>query len=213
MQAIAAGGNHAAAITNRGFLYQWGQECADEQLTRFVSTPKGVKKRVISVSCGPHHTVIVGDGRIYSGIPYAWGRGTHGRLGLGHRRSVCFPLCINELYYAEVITQVSAGEKHTAFLTKKGEVYTCGSNAFGQLGYFTASGDSDVPRKVCLGKNATGDEIRFVVYKTGEGFPIVLFWSREKNSLKIFHHSFKVGWNSLTIKYGMPGKSKRRCDF
>ena len=192
MQAIAAGGNHAAAITNRGFLYQWGLECADEKLTQFVSTPVRVghidNTRVMSVSCGPHHTVIVGDGRFYSGIPYAWGRGTHGRLGLRHRRSFRLPVLINELYYTagEVITQVSAGEKHTAFLTKKGGVYTCGSNAFGQLGYFTASGDNDVPRKVYLGKNATGDEIRFVVYKAGNGFPNIVFWSRENDSLKIF---------------------------
>ena len=168
---IAAGSDHAAAIANRGSLYHWGLECADEQLTRFVATPKTMGDMgnirlvtVTSVSCGSRHTVLAGDGVVrYSGIPYAWGKGSHGRLGMGNRRNFFTPGCINELYYAsKVVTQVSAGGKHTAFLTKDGEVYTCGSNAFGQLGFFTASGDSDVPRKVFLGKNAAGDEIRFV---------------------------------------------------
>ena len=164
---IAAGSDHAAAIANRGWLYHWGLECADEQLTRFVATPETVAQianiTVKSISCGTHHSVLVGDGIVYSGNPYAWGRGSHGRLGLGYRQNVFTPVCINELYNAsKVVTQVSAGGKHTAFLTKDGEVYTCGSNAFGQLGFFTASGDSDVPRKVFLGKNAAGDEIRFV---------------------------------------------------
>lgn len=176
MKAIAAAGDHAAAITNRGFLYQWGMECADEQLTQFVSTPTRVGQidniTVTLLSCGTHHTVLVGNGRWYTGIPYSWGRGSYGRLGVGHSRSLFSPGCVNELYYnsGKVITQVSAGDKHTAFLTKDGEVYTCGNNAFGQLGYLTASGYSDVPRIVCLGKNATGDEIRFVVY--------IVFWFR-----------------------------------
>ena len=167
MKVIAAAGDHAAAITNRGYLYEWGLKCADEQLTQFISTPTSVGQiyniTVASISCGTHHSVLMGKGRWYTGIPYAWGRGSYGRLGLGHSRNVFTPGCINELYDTnKVVTQVSAGGKHTGFLTKDGEVYTCGSNAFGQLGYFTASGCSEVPCKVYLGKNDTGDEIRFV---------------------------------------------------
>ena len=176
MKAIAAASDHAAAITDRGCLYHWGMECADEQLTQFVSTPTRVWQvsniTVTSLSCGPHHTVLVGNGCLYTGISYSWGRGSYGRLGVGHSRSLFSPGCVNELYYnsCKIITQVSAGDKHTAFLTKDGEVYTCGDNAFGQLGYLTDSGYSDVPRIVCLGKNATGDEIRFVV--------CIVFWFR-----------------------------------
>ena len=80
MQTIAAGGDHAAAITKRGFLYQWGLECADEQLTRFNATPVRVGQidsiTVTSVSCGTHHSVLIGNGKWYSGIAYAWGRGS-----------------------------------------------------------------------------------------------------------------------------------------
>lgn len=167
IQAIAAGGYHAVALTNRGVMYQWGQECADEDLARFAAVPTRVSQvdnvTVTSVACGIHHSVCVTNGVWYTGIAFAWGRGSHGRLGLGHRRNLYVPRCINELYSTSTfVKQVSAGGKHSGFLTVKGEVYTCGNNAFGQLGYFTPSGDSDVPRKVCLGKNSTGDKIRSV---------------------------------------------------
>ena len=168
MQAIAAGGHHAAAVTSKGYLYQWGLKCADPQLTQFNASPKLLKIKhvtVTSISCGTHYSVLLGNGTLlYSGIAYAWGRGSHGRLGVGHCQSLLSPRCIRALYgKGIVVTQVSAGGKHTAFLTKNGEVYTCGSNDCGQLGYFTASEDSDVPRKVCLGKDAAGNEIRFVL--------------------------------------------------
>jgi len=155
------------ALTNSGVLYQWGQECANEALTKF-TVPTKVSQidnvRVTSVACGTHHSVCMANWLgWYTGIPYAWGRGTHGRLGLGHRQNLYVPRCINALYSTSTfVKQVSAGGKHSGFLTVQGEVYTCGNNAFGQLGYFTPSGDSDVPRKVCLGKNSTGNEIRSV---------------------------------------------------
>lgn len=166
IRSIAAGGFHAVALTNRGVLYQWGQTCADEALSKFTGPTKVSQVdnvSVTSVACGTHHSVCSANGLWYKGIPFAWGRGSHGRLGQGHRQNLHVPRCINTLYSTSTyVKQVSAGEKHSGFLTVQGEVYTCGSNAFGQLGYFTPSRDSDVPRKVCLGKNSTSEEIRSV---------------------------------------------------
>lgn len=156
------------ALTKRGVLYQWGLECADEEGTRFISKPTKVTQldnvAVKSVACGTRHTVCVASGVYYTGIGYAWGRGSDGQLGLDHSRSLFVPTLINQLYNtSKYVRQVSAGRKHTGFLTVDGEVYTCGNNAFGQLGYFTVSGCSDVPRKVSLGRNGSGDEIRFAI--------------------------------------------------
>lgn len=155
------------ALKKNGVLYQWGLECADEELTRFGAVPTRVSQldnvTVKSVACGTHHSVCLTNGVWYKGIAYAWGRGSHGRLGLGHRRNLFVPRCVNELFNTSTyLKQVTAGEKHTGFLTLEGDVYTCGNNSFGQLGYFTASGNSDVPRKVPLGTNAAGGEIRYV---------------------------------------------------
>ena len=46
--------------------------------------------------------------------------------------------------------QVAAGYQHSAFLTSFGEVFTCGNNEYGQLGYLTCINMSPVPRKVDL---------------------------------------------------------------
>ena len=119
---------------------------------------------VKSVVCGTFHTVCLANGIYYTGIGHAWGLGSDGQLGLGHRRCLSAPKLIGELYgNSKFVKQVSAGWKHSGFLTVDGEVYTCGNNAFGQLGYFTVSECSDVPRKVSLGKSVSGDEMRFVI--------------------------------------------------
>lgn len=40
---------------------------------------------------------------------------------------------------------VAAGEFHTLYLTKKGHLYSCGSNEVGQLGRQTESNDGQMP--------------------------------------------------------------------
>lgn len=52
------------ALTNSGVLYQWGQECANEALTKF-TVPTKVSQidnvRVTSVACGTHHSVCMAN--------------------------------------------------------------------------------------------------------------------------------------------------------
>ena len=136
-------------------------------MASFNATPTRVQQidnvKVIAVACGTHHSVCVANGIWYCGIPYTWGRGTHGRLGLGHCRGLFVPRYMPEFYDKVInVVQVSAGRKHTGFLTKDGDVYTCGSNEFGQLGFFTASGFSATPIKVDLTNNAIEAKDRFV---------------------------------------------------
>ncbi len=42
---------------------------------------------VTAVACGPEHVVVVGS----QGDVYAWGRGSEGRLGLGHEEDTYLP--------------------------------------------------------------------------------------------------------------------------
>lgn len=59
--------------------------------------------------------------------------------------------------------QVAAGYQHSAFLTSSGEVYTCGSNKFGQLGYLTTSDKNPDVTKVEF-----GEELRYKKLHTNE---------------------------------------------
>ncbi|XP_022789661.1 uncharacterized protein LOC111329287 isoform X1 [Stylophora pistillata] len=179
IQAIAAGGDHAVALNQRGVLYQWGLDCADVERRRFLSKPQKVSQlfnvAVKSVVCGTFHTVCVANGIYYTGIGYAWGLGSDGQLGQGHCQCLSAPKLIRELYRnSKFVKQVSAGWKHSGLLTVDGEVYTCGNNAFGQLGYFTVSDCSDVPRKVSLGTNVSGDEMRAKELCCSEDYTMVL---------------------------------------
>ncbi|EDO34565.1 predicted protein, partial [Nematostella vectensis] len=111
---------------------------------------KGVDNaRVMSMACGAYHTVLLAEGygwlgNLSSGVAYSWGRGGNGALGHGTLLSLARPSYVKRLYHgdkdgkdAKTVSQVAAGRAHSAFLTKDGCVYTCGSNQYGQLGYYT----------------------------------------------------------------------------
>ena len=42
---------------------------------------------VSAIECGPEHVVVVGN----QGDVFSWGRGSLGRLGLGHEEDCCTP--------------------------------------------------------------------------------------------------------------------------
>ncbi|XP_063115632.1 alsin isoform X2 [Cavia porcellus] len=72
---------------------------------------------------------------------WTWGRGKDGQLGHGDVLPRLQPLCVKCLDGKEVI-HLEAGSYHSMALTAKSQVYSWGSNAFGQLGH------SDFPTTV-----------------------------------------------------------------
>ncbi|KAL1303399.1 hypothetical protein AAFC00_006791 [Neodothiora populina] len=67
---------------------------------------------------------------------YMCGHGPGGRLGLGHERSQFNFACIEGAALAgKKIATVALGQNHTLALSEGGEVFSWGSNGFGQLGY------------------------------------------------------------------------------
>lgn len=82
-----------------------------------------------SVTGGGGHSAVVTDG----GGLFVCGLNKDGQLGLGHTEEVlCFTICKPLLGCP--IRQVACGWDFTIMLTEKGQVLSCGSNAFGQLG-------------------------------------------------------------------------------
>jgi alpha-tubulin suppressor-like RCC1 family protein len=65
---------------------------------------------------------------------YAWGGDHSGQMGLG-REEYGKHYCNPHLYSFNVIIRgLSCGEKHTAFITDSGDVFTIGCNEDGRLG-------------------------------------------------------------------------------
>ncbi|GMH71603.1 hypothetical protein TrST_g1382 [Triparma strigata] len=138
---------------------------------------------VTEVSCGMHHTLalaVVGNSHPVKRRVYAWGWGEHGRLGVGHEEMQLSPTEVALMSHRNVLS-VKAGEQHSIAMTENGDVYSWGSNRFGQLGV-SLDGDTlpsnPLPQKVVMegGELAefidTGSRHSSVVTKSGR----VLLW-------------------------------------
>uniref|UniRef100_A0A452V9K6 Alsin Rho guanine nucleotide exchange factor ALS2 n=1 Tax=Ursus maritimus TaxID=29073 RepID=A0A452V9K6_URSMA len=76
---------------------------------------------------------------------WTWGKGKEGQLGHGDVLPRLQPLCVKCLDGKEVI-YLEAGGYHSLALTAKSQVYSWGSNTFGQLGHYDFP--TTVPRLV-----------------------------------------------------------------
>eukprot|EP00026_Physarum_polycephalum_P000610 Phypoly_transcript_00611.p1 GENE.Phypoly_transcript_00611~~Phypoly_transcript_00611.p1 ORF type:complete len:1420 (+),score=266.83 Phypoly_transcript_00611:78-4337(+) len=81
------------------------------------------------ISAGAAHSVAVSA----TGELYTWGDGTFGKLGHGNEAAQTFPKLVTALK-GITITSISAGGKHTAAASEKGELYMWGSDDAGQIG-------------------------------------------------------------------------------
>mmetsp|Transcript_35250 Transcript_35250/g.58918 ORF Transcript_35250/g.58918 Transcript_35250/m.58918 type:complete len:956 (+) Transcript_35250:97-2964(+) len=152
---IACGNQHAAALTEGGEVYTWGESSGgrlghgierDPYVPNPVSDLQG--KAVRQVECGDYHTVCL----LENGELYSFGSGDQGQLGHGSRTSQWFPHLVIA-FFGKTVVHVSCGPWHTAAVLDNGELYTWGEGCWGQLGL----GDKDsrdVPHRVdaLLGK-------------------------------------------------------------
>jgi hypothetical protein len=107
---------------------------------------------IVSLSAGKYHSLAVTrDGKVFS-----WGHGRGGRLGHGNEIAHPEPREISGLSHIHIIS-VSAGENHTLALATNGDVYSWGSNRFGQLGHGGKIENADNP-------NSGGNNSGFTSY-------------------------------------------------
>ncbi|KYO22110.1 secretion-regulating guanine nucleotide exchange factor isoform C [Alligator mississippiensis] len=101
------------------------------------------QQRIKSITGGGGHSAVITD----AGEFFVCGQNKEGQLGLNHTEDVlCFTLCtaLSSLH----VIQVACGWDFTVILTENGEVLSCGSNAFGQLGLPQTSGGCLSPQKI-----------------------------------------------------------------
>ncbi|KAL9651614.1 hypothetical protein ABK040_001559 [Willaertia magna] len=111
----------------------------DDVHSRIISLPtrvplecflKGGEKLCLIALGGSHTVLITNTNRIF-----VLGKNQNGQLGLGHNDDVDHPTELKfEPFLEDNVYSVSCGDRHTIFLTKKGKLYSCGSNFNGQLG-------------------------------------------------------------------------------
>lgn len=132
---IACGENHTVAVTNNGQVMSWGSNnfgqlgLGDRESRNRPTQIKDIKSNIIRAACGWNHSLFLSD----HGQIFVCGKGTDGQLGLGDHDDRRWPVPLESMN-GRPIVQLSAGENHSVALSISGNVYSWGSNKFGQLG-------------------------------------------------------------------------------
>ncbi|KAI8642337.1 regulator of chromosome condensation 1/beta-lactamase-inhibitor protein II [Parasitella parasitica] len=117
-------------------LSQLGMDYQQQELT----TPSMIEyfcglSDAIDIACGPFHSAVILGGDVYT---FGWSK--DGRLGWGMPEenddlvSLTLFLDANDQPVEINATKVACGSAHTLVLDDQGRVWSCGSNAYGQLG-------------------------------------------------------------------------------
>ncbi|XP_072258851.1 RCC1 domain-containing protein 1 [Pyxicephalus adspersus] len=173
-QRIALGNEHVVLLTSDGKILTWGAgrhgqlghgDVEDVWEPRIVEALHGVTMK--EVAAGGWHSASISEG----GDVYCWGWNESGQLGLPSKTlaqerespaDVCteddndedneyiavqsFPALIDLPQESEAL-KISCGSRHTAAVTRSGELYTWGWGRHGQLGHGDMK-SSDHPRHV-----------------------------------------------------------------
>ncbi|XP_035380643.1 alsin isoform X1 [Electrophorus electricus] len=141
------------------------------------------RQRVQTLALTPG-AVAESDGRLPSlqTEVWSWGRGQEGQLGHGDLLPRLQPLCIKSLSGKEV-TQVAAGSLHSLALTTQSQVYSWGSNSFGQLGHMESP--STVPHLAKLSEgirvwDVGAGQQHTLLLADGDCFQPILYYSGEQ---------------------------------
>ncbi len=150
--AVAAGGDHALALTSAGEVLAWGFNrygqlgdgtTISSHYPMKVRLPTGI--RVLAVAAGFDHSLALTS----TGQVLAWGFNADGELGDGtftgpercrhHDGCSTTPVQV-QLPTSTKVVAVAAGHDHNLALTSTGELLAWGNNAYGQLGAGVSTG-------------------------------------------------------------------------
>ncbi|EQC36265.1 hypothetical protein SDRG_06370 [Saprolegnia diclina VS20] len=128
---------HQLASARGGEIYTFGKvdfqlgyhlPHGDEQvMPRRVKLPP--QTDIVQVAAARYHTLVVSS----SGDCFSWGFGKGGRLGTGTEFNCIHPVPVH--FPQRAVLKVAAGENHSLALTTGGQLFSWGSNSFGQLGF------------------------------------------------------------------------------
>jgi alpha-tubulin suppressor-like RCC1 family protein len=139
---VAAGTSHSLALAADGRLYAWGNNnhgelgngsSTDRATPVEVALPHSAANTTWAyVAAGNHHTLAL----TANGHLYAWGGNDYGQLGNGTEMTALLPTPIGLTKKLAGLrwNHVAAGRFHTLAVASNGQLYTWGSNRFGQLG-------------------------------------------------------------------------------
>jgi alpha-tubulin suppressor-like RCC1 family protein len=183
--AISAGRCHSLILDHRGQVFGFGdnengQLGLGDQANRYLPVLVLRVNKIVAISAGGFHSLVLNDqGQIYS-----FGSNSSGQLG---RRDIDYgsvtPLLIKDSGFGKAVA-ISAGSHHSLLLNSLGQVFSFGSNVYGQLGL---GGDDDIPFptliELSIGKISAisaGDSHSLIMNSEGQ---VLSFGSNEYDQL------------------------------
>eukprot|EP01132_Coremiostelium_polycephalum_P003679 gene3679-4582_t len=127
---VSCGKHFSMVLDQNGNIWNWGEHSKSSVTSQ--SFPYFSPHKFTSISAGNLHCAAISD----KGELFTWGTSQFGQVGLGflNHKDVKQPtqvLALKDHY----ISKVSCGSFHTSILTNTGDLFTCGRNHRGQLGY------------------------------------------------------------------------------
>ncbi|OQS06735.1 regulator of chromosome condensation (RCC1) [Thraustotheca clavata] len=107
---------------------------------------------IIALSAARYHTLVISS----KGECFSWGFGKGGRLGTGTEFNCIHPVQLS--FAHRVVSKVAAGENHSLALTSDGQLFSWGSNSYGQLGFplkQTSAASRLIPKRIDALKGMT----------------------------------------------------------
>lgn len=166
---IAASGDYTIAIDEERNVWAWGNnyygylgdgasgEGSQRNEPVPVSKETGLEK-AIDIATGFGHTVAIDE----AGDVWTWGSNFAGQLGDGTIGAVerkNKPVPVSKDTGLEKVTQVAAGFAHTVALDEEGNVWTWGSNDYGELGDGNFGDDADRSKPVNISERTGLEKI------------------------------------------------------
>ncbi|VVC26390.1 Zasp-like motif,Regulator of chromosome condensation 1/beta-lactamase-inhibitor protein II,Domain [Cinara cedri] len=135
---IACGRSHTIVSTENNTIYGFGDN-SDGQLGQPADVtnsyvPVEITKfdeKIVQISAGSYHTAVI----IENGDVYVWGSNADRQLGLDSINDSVIVRVPTVVPIFRPVGYVSCGHTHTAFVTKAGDIFTCGDRDYGKLGH------------------------------------------------------------------------------
>eukprot|EP01051_Picozoa_sp_SAG22_P001000 SAG22_NODE_34_length_27479_cov_10.947480_2_plen_2705_part_00 len=135
MKLLAFGANHTLALSVCGAAFVTGDNAAGQlglkktRLSEFVRLDTLVAEDIMNVGCGATFSAAVSrDGRMWT-----WGCNTKGQCGLNFLSAKVEVPTLVEM--SRKVVQATGGVTHGVLLDEKGQAWTWGEGAMGQLGH------------------------------------------------------------------------------